>query len=296
MVLQHEIRRAGPHHFKRYVQWPLAVRYFPFSRRGRNLSKPDCESFLKPGPFLSENPVINNGDNPSNISRDGWSDNSRGETGAPGGEESSPVFLELVYGMLFEPGKTIEKVVQKPPLGVVALVVAILSVPSSLMGMLIISKPLNAAVGHPFSGIGSFMSLGIILGLFWGYMKWFGYGAIVHLAADLLGGDGAVRGVFAVTGLAGLPLIFNIPVQFLGYWFGGGATVLAILGGLVFGVWSIVLLVAGVRRAHGLSLGRAALAVFTPALALMFLLTLIITAMVFIVYYEPSGMSVLGYF
>ncbi len=221
---------------------------------------------------------------------------SRGIAGAPGGEGPGLSFLELVYGVLFEPGKTMEKVAQKPPLGKVALVVAILSVLSSLMGMLIISRSPNAIAGYPLPGIGTLAPLGIVLGLLWGYIKWFGYSAIVHLAAELLGGGGSARGVFAIAGLAGLPLIFNIPVQFAGYWFGAGNVVLALLSGLAFGIWSIVLLVIGVRRAHGLPAGRAALAVFAPALALVFLMLILIASLVAIASLIPSGNAFPGYF
>ncbi len=248
---------------------------------------------------MSENPVIcfqNREDGPAGSSEGDRPENSRDLAGAPGGEEPGLSFLELVYGVLFEPGKTMEKVVQKPPLGIVALVVAVLSMLGSLMGMLIISKSLGAAAGRPLPGIGTLALLGIVLGLFWGYLKWFGYSAVVHLTAELLGGGGGAKGVFAAVGLAGLPYIFNIPVQFMGYWFGAGNVVLFFLAGLAFGVWSVVLLVVGVCRAHGLSCSRAALAVFTPALALVFLLFLVITTMVFIVSYVPSSALVPGYF
>jgi hypothetical protein len=121
----------------------------------------------------------------------------------------------------------------------------------------------------------------------------------MHLAADLLGGRGSARGVFAATGLAGLPSIIMIPVQFLSYWFGAGSltvTILVGLAGLAVGVWSVVIMVTGLKQVHGLSTGRSVLVVLSPALAILALIIFVIITLVVIASSMP-GMTVFpGYF
>ena len=220
----------------------------------------------------------------------------------PAGEET-PGFLELVYGVLFEPGKTMERVVLRPPLGMTLLIVTILSLLGATMGLLTASRALDesfsaAVVGQFLPALQAMAPFAIILGLLWGYVKWFGYSAIIHLAADLLGGRGSARGVFAVTGLAGLPAIFMVPLQFLAYWIGTGnmaATVLLGLAGLAVGIWSIILLVIGLKQAHALSTGRSLLVVLSPVLVLVVFGILIMALLVTVAALMPTNMHLPGY-
>lgn len=224
--------------------------------------------------------------------------------GLPEENEPSPGFLELVYGVLFEPGKTMREVAARPPLGRIALVVTIISLLSAVMGLLTVSKVLNQslnamAMEQFLPGLRAMAPLGAVFGLLWGYVKWFGYSAIFHLAAELLGGRGSARGVFAAVGLSWLPAIFMIPIQFLSYWLGTGklaVTILVGLAGLAVGIWSIILMVIGLREVHGLSTGRSVLVVFSPILALLVLGILMIITLVVIAASIPNGMHLPGYF
>lgn len=226
-----------------------------------------------------------------------------GPTGAPpvGGTFSG--FLELVYGVLFEPVQTMRKVAERPPLVLTVLIVTILSLLGTLMGLLTASKVvgqslLSASMGQLAPVVQALIPLGAVLGLLWGYLKWLGYSAVLHLIADLLGGRGSARGVFAAAGLAVLPSILLVPVEFMAYRFasGAGATTLTGLASLAVAVWSLVLLVIGVREVHGLSNGRAALVVFSPLLAFALLIILILAALVFVAASLPAGMHFPGYF
>lgn len=232
------------------------------------------------------------------------SGNSPEPAAPPAGGDAFPGFLELVYGVLFEPGKTMKKVAERPPLGLAALVVTILSLLGTAMGLLTASSVLDqsphaAAMEQFFPAVRALVPLGAVFGFLWGYVKWFGYSAILHLAAELLGGRGNARGVFAAAGLAGLPSIFMIPVQFLTYWFGTGnwaVTLLVVLAGLAVGIWSAVLLVIGLKQVHGLSTGRSVFVVFSPILALVALGVLMIAALVAIAASMPARMHFPGNF
>lgn len=223
--------------------------------------------------------------------------------GRIGGGEPDPGFLEWVYGALFEPAGTMKKVAEKPPLGTAVLVVALLTLLGAVMGFLTASRVLTQGMYTPalenfLPALRATTPFWVILSLFWGFAKWFGYSALLHLAADLLGGRGSARGVFATVGLAGLPSLFMAPAQVLAYWFGESAAATALVGlaGLAAGIWSAVLLVIGLKQVHGLSTGHAVLVVLSPALALLFLLTLLLIAVLVFVAFMPAPMHFPGYF
>ncbi|OPY62478.1 MAG: Yip1 domain protein [Pelotomaculum sp. PtaU1.Bin065] len=216
------------------------------------------------------------------------------------GGGSRPDFLELVYGVLFDPVKTMEIVARRPPVGLALLVFTILCVSDVTVGLLAVSRAMTAGLYDaglqilPFSRV--LAPLGAIFGLLWGYVKWFGYSAFIHLAAELLGGKGAATGVFVVVGLAGLPSIFMFPVNLLSFWLGTGGLVIIVLAGLATAVWSVVLLVIGLKQVHGLTAGRSVLVVMSPFLILLVLLMLIIAALVALAVSVPFEMNGPGYF
>lgn len=193
----------------------------------------------------------------------------------------APGFLEIVYGVLFEPVRTMKKVAENPPLTAALLSFTIISLLGAVMGLLAFSKFLSqgydAGIDQLLPGAQVLVPAGLFIGLIFSYIKWFCYSAIINLVAELLGGRGSARGVFAAFGLAGLPLILIIPFQFLTYWYGTGVsavTVLLMLVWLVLGIWSGIIFVIGIREVHALSTGRSVLVLLIPCLALVLLLVL----------------------
>jgi hypothetical protein len=209
-----------------------------------------------------------------------------------------------VYGVLFEPVKTMKRVAENPPLVMALGIVTILRLLSALMGYLELSRVLSqgyaaGSITQLFQGARALVPVGVCLALVFSFIKWFACSAVLHLGADLLGGRGRARGVFAATGLAGLPYILLIPFQFLGYWYGIGnyaVTALLLLAGLAVGIWRCVLLVIGIREVHGLSTGRSVLVFFIPTLALFLLFVLSIIALGVMVMAFPSSTNIPGYF
>ncbi|MBE0466505.1 MAG: YIP1 family protein, partial [Candidatus Desulforudis sp.] len=124
----------------------------------------------------------------------------------------------------------------------------------------------------------------ILAGFFLWYIKWLGYGAILHLTAQLLDGKGGPKGTLVAYGLAGLPAILMLPVEGLMVFTDPGETTASTILGLfslaVF-IWSVVLLVLGLREMHRLSTGRAVTVVLAPVgvvlLAAVIVLVLIIS-------------------
>lgn len=215
----------------------------------------------------------------------------------------APGFLEIVYGVLFEPVGTMKKVAENPPLTAALLSFTIISLLGAVMGLLAFSKYLSqgydAGIDQLLPGAQVLVPVGIFICLIFSYIKWFCYSAIINLVAELLGGRGTARGVFAAFGLAGLPLILIIPFQFLAYWYGSGVfavTSLLMLVWLVLGIWSGVLLVIGIREVHMLSTGRSVTVLLIPCLALVLLLVFLVIGLVALLSAFTLNTNIPGYF
>lgn len=219
------------------------------------------------------------------------------QTGDTGGGPVRPEynFLDLIYGVLFDPGKTFKKVAANPPLWQSVLIYGIITVLSSVMGIFINLRAMPVPVAD-YSMLVMRIIQGMlpVVALFFvllQFVKWFSYSALLHLMADFYGGKGTARGVFTVYGLAGLPTLFIIPVQLLALAVIPGNAFLKILIfpiSLALSIWGIILLVMGIREVHGFSTGRAVLVVFTPVLVVAVLMVIAIVAFVAITAYIPS--------
>ncbi|MDF9407609.1 YIP1 family protein [Pelotomaculum isophthalicicum JI] len=218
-----------------------------------------------------------------------------------GGEPRRQDFLELVYGVLFDPLRTLEAVAKKPPVALAFLIFTVICILDVTMGLLTVSRAMTAGLYNNdlenfLSSFRALAPLGAVFGLFWGYLKWFGYSAFIHLAAELLGGKGVATGVLVVVGLAGMPSIFMVPVNLLSLWLGTGGLIIIALAGLATVVWSVVLLVIGLKQVHGLTAGRSFLVVVSPFLLLLVLFIIIIAALVAVAASMPFGMHNPVYF
>jgi hypothetical protein len=86
---------------------------------------------------------------------------------------------------------------------------------------------------------------------------------IFHGCAKIMGGDGALEDTLRAFVLS------STPVAVIGW--------VPVIGSIIADLWSLVLMIAGVREYHHLSTGRAALAVLLPAVILVILGILIIS-------------------
>ncbi len=215
---------------------------------------------------------------------------------AGGKSPGRPGFLEIVYGVLFEPAKTMAAMAPKPPLAQAFLAVTLLSLAGSAMLSLTLYR-LAGGFWGPALKYGAdafwraFLPAGMILGLFWGYVKWAAWGAFLHLAAELLGGRGTARGVLAAVGFAAIPSLFLVPIQLLASRIENShaAAVILFLAGLTVTIWTVTLLAIALRELHGISVLRALLAVFSPLLAVFVLVVMLFMAFGAAAFLIPSG-------
>jgi hypothetical protein len=218
------------------------------------------------------------------------------EDSGEGPEKPELSFLELVYGVLFDPVSTFKMVAANPPLWQSILIYGIIVIFTGAMGIFINFRTLPpsltdlpAVVVRAVQGILPLLAMG---GVFFQFIKWFVYSALLHLLADFYGGKGNARGVFTVYGLAGLPTLFIILVQLLVLSTSPGNTFLNMLTltvSLALSVWGIVLLIIGIREVHGFSTGRAVAVVFTPAAVIALLIVSVFIVLLSVVTSIPSA-------
>jgi hypothetical protein len=196
-----------------------------------------------------------------------------------------PSFLELIYGVLFNPGKTFKNLSDAPPLGQAAAILFILAVSNTIVSYAFFRSALAEipGAGELSPLITGLFPLMLVFGVVFAGLKWFVFGAVLHFMAELLGGKGTPKGTLTVYALAGLPGVFLVPVELLLKLLRAPENAAAALGGaagLAVLVWGIVLLVIGLREIHRISTGNAVLTIITPVTVLsvvsvVFLLTMI---------------------
>jgi hypothetical protein len=195
----------------------------------------------------------------------------------------NPGFLETIYGILFDPVRTFRRLADAPPLLLTFAIVTLVNAFGALMSILTVRTvgltDVDPEIAQVVSPAAPFL---ILAGFFLWYAKWLGYGAVLHLTAQLLGGSGGARGTLVTYGLAGLPAILLLPVDALVVVANLGQSPVTVLLGLlrlaVF-VWGVVLLVIGLREMHRFPTGRAVTTVLAPvgAVVLLVIVLLIIS-------------------
>ncbi len=185
--------------------------------------------------------------------------------------------LEIFYGVLFEPARTFAGFAQKPPIFTITIIFVAFNLAEALTDIFTTPVYLDKIGELPgIAGAGAkqaMLSFAVIAGFLFSLIKWFFMAGLLHLLAELYGGNGTARSVWAVYGVAGLPAVFMIPVQIIISLFTTGESFDYIAGLLTLGLyaWGVILLIIGLREVHHFSTGRAVFTVVTPGLMLLFL-------------------------
>lgn len=185
-------------------------------------------------------------------------------------------FAELIYGVLFSPAATFARVSRENHLFNVFVIFLTVTLVSSVVNFLGARdfSDLPPELAGAFTAAGPYMG---ILAVVFAFISWFVQAGILQVFAELLGGKGRALQVLTVLALAGIPKAFAIPFQVLGFFFTGStvSTFLGVAVSLSVIIWSLALMVIGLREVHGLSTGRAVAVLALPlgALGLAFLIT-----------------------
>ena len=159
----------------------------------------------------------------------------------------------VTYELLMRPSAALERAARSSSwgLGLAVLVAATLSwhVASTL------HAAQRSGVGAPVLILVLPFRLVLVL------LMWVGLVALIHLVARGLRGYGSPRALFLVVGLSSLPLVFLTPLAILTRPLSGAGSALYAMALGCLCVWSLVLLVKGVRRVYVLGSGAAVISV-----------------------------------
>ena len=193
-------------------------------------------------------------------------------------------FVELVYGILFNPKVTFSKIAPEPPLFLSFCILMLVVVLTATVNILIPNELENLPTTYAaiLSKVGPFLG---IIGAIITIVFWFVRAGILQLVAELLGGKGRATGVLAVLALAEIPKVMAIPFQVISYFTTSSfiSKFIMIFAALAVFIWSIVILVIGFREVQQLSTGRTILALVLPAVAFVLLLMVFAISLVAIV-------------
>ncbi|WP_051688108.1 Yip1 family protein [Desulfofalx alkaliphila] len=180
---------------------------------------------------------------------------------------------DLVYGILFDPVKTYQRVAEKPPVKLTLILILGVNFVLALMSTFFIQQsPLahELAIDQMAGSLMQFLEAAapmMAMGAFiLNILLWFFYSALLHLIAEFYGGRGRALTSFTVYGLAGLPAVLMLPIQGLEILLPQSAAVdtLSALASIAIYLWGVVLLTIGLREAHKFTTGRAFAVVATP--------------------------------
>ncbi|NTW05007.1 MAG: YIP1 family protein [Peptococcaceae bacterium] len=198
-------------------------------------------------------------------------------------EEKNPLgFLELIYGIIFEPGKTFQQIAERPPLNKVLIIFLLFQALSMVLFIAggVFSKGFSAFSGAAGMG-GTIKALLFIMafaGFILSFVKWLMSSAVIFFLSDLLGGRGKSSAVLAVTGLAFIPAMIISPLQLWlilmgSHWWSYVLAALTMIGGWC---WVIVLLIIGLRETQHLSNGKSIAVIFMPVVLVIGLVVLLL--------------------
>jgi hypothetical protein len=201
------------------------------------------------------------------------------------GDKTPLGLLELIYGIIFEPGKTFRQIGDNPPIKKVLIIFMLFQASSMLLFVAggVFSKGFSV-----FSGVagvaGTIKAVLFIMafaGFVLGFIKWLMSSAVIFFLSDLFGGRGKSSGVLAVTGLAFIPAMITSPLQLWlilmgSHWW---SYVLAALSMIGAWCWVVVLLVIGLRETQHLSNGKSIAVIFMPLALVVGLIILLLIAL-----------------
>lgn len=186
--------------------------------------------------------------------------------------------LEQIYGILFQPAVALREICHTRPLKhAVAIIVA-------------------ATVFTTWAGYFAVLSNGmiVIVSIAFTLVAWFLNCAIIHLMAELLGGNGQATGLLTANGYTQVLRIFSVPIIVLASLMPAQWKLdLIALGSTAIVIWEAVLTVIAIRENYNLSTGRAVLALVLPFGVILgsIFISVVVTAGVFIQLLGKSGLG-----
>lgn len=150
-----------------------------------------------------------------------------------------------------------------------------------------IVRETKSPLPHPVRVV--FQQIGVMVSYPFGWLSsLLLYGALVHIAARLLGGRGTIAQMLGLTALTVAPYILSaVSVILNAIPYAGGC--LTFLIGLVEFFWGIVIYVKGTAVAHEMSGGRALMAVLLPIIVAVLVALLVLVLFIILIVASTGG-------
>lgn len=186
-------------------------------------------------------------------------------------------WLDLLYGVLFQPGGTFAALASGSGLRRGLIVFALVQLFNFYLQAVLTGKDLLLRSSYhmpfwlppeqiaPLAAAGS--AVVALLGMLVSFVGLFVGAGVYSLTAELLGGKGNGRGVLAGHSLAVLPVALGFPVRYAVHLFSLPVAVMSLVSFLLW-IWVAVLKIIVLQKSCSLSAGRAAAAYFLPWLVL----------------------------
>lgn len=181
---------------------------------------------------------------------------------------------ELMLDVFVAPGRAMARIADERPVGAAAVLVTGLAAFTGILG---VAGARGAAAVDPsllpsdlppevLDLMNAFMGpaavFGAVFGVLGSLLWWFARAAIYGLIGELVGAQRDGRALLATLGFAALPMLLRAPIDLMLSRL--GATWPAILVGLVFWVWTLILTVLAIRAALRTETGWAIVIYLIP--------------------------------
>lgn len=200
-------------------------------------------------------------------------------------KEDTLRWLDLLYGVLFQPGSTFAALAAGRELRQGLTVFILVQFFNLYLQVVLTGKDLllRSPQGLPFwlapeqmahlAAVGG--AVVVLLGMLASCVGLFVGAGVYNLTAELLGGKGNGRGVLVGHSLAVLPVVLGFPVRYVVHLFSLPVVIMSLVSFLLW-IWVVVLKIMVLQRSCSLSQGRAAAAYFLPWLVLMVAVILVV--------------------
>jgi len=165
-------------------------------------------------------------------------------------------FLDNIYGIIFSPRETFEKLFQNPSLIQGFVIVAVVSILGTLLNF-------ECYRGGQCVFLLGFKTITSAIG---GIISWLFFASFIELVASVFKQSGKIKEFLCLSAFALVPWIFVAPVELLKT---GGVPggVFGILIGLGIWIWVTVLIFMALIRTYNLSFGRTVILLVMPFFA-----------------------------
>jgi len=165
-------------------------------------------------------------------------------------------FLDNIYGILFSPKETFDKLIQNPPIFQGFIIVLLVS---------IISPLVNFEFCESIKCI-FLLGFKIFSSAFIGVVSWLFFASFIEIVASVFKQPGRIKEFLTLSAFALFPWVFIAPVELVKS-AGILGNVFGILFGFVIWLWVTVLTFIAVMKTYSLSFGRTVILLTLPFFA-----------------------------